>query len=451
MSQPTLPRPEVSLTTSWRFPEPRVATLDNGLEVWAFDMPGQHVIAIDANLSVPLAEEPRQLEGVATLALRTSDEGSSRHPGSELSDALEASGAEYDGTVGMRTTRCTLDVPATRLDAALPLFAEILCEAEHDDADVARHVALRLAQIDQIAAHGPSTLNQAVRQVEWDAEHRGERPPGGLRESVAAIDGEAVRAFRSQWWRPQNCRVVVAGHFTDDPIAAVGAALGGWQASELKVERTPDPQMRTPEGTRVVHLVDRPGAVQVDLRIVGESINRTHPDHPALQVAVNAVGGSFLSRLNRRLREELGYTYGISMHHEPHRTSGRWQVQASVRTEVAAAALAETFAQLDLARAPLSPAETEDARNHLVGLAPLRYETAGAVVSQASRLGSADLDADWLNRYLADVSRVDADQATAAHQRHVAAGHTVLVGDAASLRPSLEAEGFEVRELVVRY
>ena len=62
---PQAPRPQVDPTSDWRFPLPRVTRLDNGMSIWAYDLPGQYVITAEIALDVALTDEPVGGEGVA--------------------------------------------------------------------------------------------------------------------------------------------------------------------------------------------------------------------------------------------------------------------------------------------------------------------------------------------------------------------------------------------------
>ena len=320
---PRTARPAVATHGDWRFPTPTQFQLDNGLQVDAFQLPGQHVIAADLTIGTPLDQELATVEGVATMVLRTSDEGTHNHPGAQLNEVLEGCGAVYGGSVGYQTTACTLDVPSTRLAQALPLLAEVVSQPQLAVIDVARHKELRLAQIQQATANGPALAARAMRQVEYDASLRRSRATGGGIQTVPQISAADAAMFHQQWWGAQNARLTIAGDLGPDITALIQDCFSGWQQASRTATAWTDPATR-PIRRRVVHLVDRPGAVQVDLRISGIGLDRLDPGWPALQVAAVAMGGSFLSRLNRRLREELGYTYGISMGASPLRTSGRW-------------------------------------------------------------------------------------------------------------------------------
>lgn len=440
------PRPGVIAANPWLFPTPQIARLDNGLEVWAYHLPGQHVIALDLTLDVDLSVEPRDLEGVATMTLRTSDEGGLEHPGPRLAEALESAGAVYDGAINHHFTGCSLDAPSTRIDTALDLFNEILTRPEHHPADLNRHVALRLAEIEQGRASGPATASRATRQVVWGTAQRRGRASGGNEESLRRLTRDHLVDHHRRTWRPDIARIVIAGDHPD-LIGAVRRSLGGWaRPSEPAVTSRETPVALPPAGSRVVHLVDRPESVQADIRISGEGLSRRDHDLPALQLAGVAVGGSFLSRLNKRIREELAYTYGIAFGHQPDPITPRWQVSSSVRTDVVADALHETVALLDVSEHPLTDREVADARAQLVTMAPLRYETASSIVGQAASLAVDRLDVDWINRHFARTSAVDPDEVTEVFAKVVTAQsqQIVVVGSAEALAPALESRGFTV-------
>ena len=64
-------------------------------------------------------------------------------------------------------------------------------------------------------------------------------------------------------------------------------------------------------------------------------------------VMAGLLGGTFSSRLNQRLREELGYTYGARAAFDPRRSAGPFSARAAVQTEVTADAIRETLLQLE--------------------------------------------------------------------------------------------------------
>ena len=81
-------------------------------------------------------------------------------------------------------------------------------------------------------------------------------------------------------------------------------------------------------------IVPREGAAQSELRIGHLSARRDTPDYPALLVMNAVLGGQFVSRINLKLREEKGYTYGARTGFDWRRGLAPFSLQASVHTAV---------------------------------------------------------------------------------------------------------------------
>ena len=163
-----LTRPGVAEATAWSFPEPRQLLLNNGARVWLYELPSQHVVSCQVVLGIPLSCEPTDREGVATIAVRASDEGSHDHPGAQLAELVEDLGAIYGGAAGQGSTVCRLEVPSNRLAPALDLLAEIITQPAFASADVDRLVALRLAEIEQSMVRSAALVQLATQRAIYD-------------------------------------------------------------------------------------------------------------------------------------------------------------------------------------------------------------------------------------------------------------------------------------------
>lgn len=445
MSAPA--RPSVADPKPWSFPTAVEHRLDNGMRVIVDQLPGQKVISAALVLDVPLTTEPRETEGVATVASRCLDEGTDAHPGQSFAEALEAEGAGFGVEVGLSGLQLVLDVPASRLDRALPLFAEVARTPTLDSSDVDRHVQLRLAEIDQARANSAQLASLAFRSSMFTADSRASRMNGGEPETVAAVTTDAVRAFFRDQIDPSRATLVIGGDFGTEPLAVIRAAFGDWTSADTSPTATHRPPAPAPH--RAV-IIDRPGSVQADVRFGGHGIDRHDPRWASATVASYAMGGAFLSRLNKVLREERGYTYGVSLGLSPMRSGGTFAVQGSFRTEVAADAVAEARALLDVSAQPFTAEEVLDAQRYFIGVSPLRYATADGVVDQRASQLLFGLPADYVDGNLAALRAVTAQSATAAYTEIVRVQDMtlVIVGDAATLADPLRAAGFADLEVV---
>ncbi|SER65405.1 Predicted Zn-dependent peptidase [Propionibacterium cyclohexanicum] len=451
MTMPTVgPRPQVHEARPWHFPRPQVQPLANGMQVWAFQLPGQHVLSVQLVMDIALADEPPGLDGVATLALRGSDEGSRTHPGFELARRIEDIGAAYDGNAGWWGTAAGISVAAPQARDGLQLLHEIVREPLYAPDDIERHRAIRLAEIERSRLNSAVLAGAAVREAMWPTASRQALAAGGSASGIEASDEHAIHEFHDRWWRPEGATLVLAGDLPEGLTQAACELFGAWPATGLRPDRT------APEGhggSPTIRVVDRPGAVAADLQIGLITPGRQHPDWARMQVATMCLGGLFGSRLNLVLREQRGYTYGVQAGLHAGRFNGTFSVRSSFRTEVAARACREVVNLLDVAAQPLDEHETGDAVRYLSGIAPLRYDTAEAIAEQASVLAAHQVSPGWIDELHARIASTSAEQASAAFARHIGTAvarggaHIALCGDAATLAPQLESQGFGV-ELV---
>jgi zinc protease len=226
--------------------------------------------------------------------------------------------------------------------------------------------------------------------------------------------------------------------------------MAGWAAVPGAVEPGPI-DARPTAGGRRIRLVDKPGAPQSEIRVGHVGVPRRIPDFHALSVLGAILGGLFNSRLNMKLREEKGYTYGAHAGFDLRRSAGPFSARAAVNTEVTAAALSDLVTELDRIRSErVTDAELRAARDYLIGVFPLRFETPGPIVQALTGLLIHDLPDDELATYRERIDAVTADDVLAAARAHLhlERAAAVLVGDASVVGSSLEVVGFGPVEVI---
>lgn len=434
------PQPTGGTPRPWAFPTPERGTLSNGLTVLRCHRPGQQVVAVEVNLPAPLDAEPEGLDGVATLMARAFNEGTDKHDAEEFAAELERCGATLDSSADHPGVRVSLEVPASRLPKALGLLADALRAPAFPDGEIERLVANRLDEIQHELANPARRAAKELSRELFPAESRMSRPRQGTEETVPRIDAAAVRAFYEAHVRPATATAVIVGDLEGvDLDTALADTLGAWTGSQA--EQRPVPAITGDDRGRVV-IVDRPGAVQTQLLIGRLGPDRHDSVWPAQLLGVYCLGGTLTSRLDRVLREEKGYTYGVRAFGQVLRSSpdGRGAallaISGSVATDVTGPALADLWTVLrTLAAEGLTDEERDVAVRNLVGVAPLRFETAAAVASTLADQVEQHLPDDFQGRLYARLAETGTVEATAAAVNAFPADRlvTVLVGDAAQI------------------
>ncbi|WP_371522846.1 M16 family metallopeptidase [Kitasatospora sp. NBC_01300] len=442
------PQPEPGTPSPWAFPAPERAALGNGITVLHCHRPGQQLVAVEVLLDAPLAAEPEGLDGIAAILARALNEGTDTLTAEEFAAELERAGATLDAHADHPCIRVALEVPASRLQRGLTLLADALRAPALPAEEIERLVANRLDEIVHEQANPARRAAKALYAELFDGADRLSRPRSGTADTVKSIDRAAVKAFYDAHVRPATTTVVVVGDLTGVELPALlESTLGTWTGN------TAEPSAHAPvtadDRGRVV-IVDRPGSVQTQLLIGRIGPDRHDPVWAAQILGTYCLGGTLTSRLDRVLREEKGYTYGVRSFAQPLRSaadgSGRslLAISGSVDTASTAPALADTWTILrTLAAEGLTDAERDEAVQFLVGVAPLKYETAGSVAGTLADQVEQHLADD----YQAEVYRQLAELPTAAATEAVVAAFppdrlvTVLVGDAAVIADDVRALG----------
>ncbi|MFJ3925082.1 M16 family metallopeptidase [Streptomyces sp. NPDC090022] len=447
------PQPAAGEARPWAFPAPERGALDNGLTVLRCHRPGQQVVAVEIILDAPLDAEPEGLDGVATIMARALSEGTDKHSAEEFAAELERCGATLDAHADHPGVRVSLEVPASRLPKALGLLAEALRAPAFADSEVDRLVRNRLDEIPHELANPQRRAAKQLSKELFPAALRMSRPRQGTEETVARIDAAAVRAFYEAHVRPATTTAVIVGDYAGTDLDAVLAdTLGGWTGGTAAAR--PVPQISADDTGRVV-IVDRPGAVQTQLLIGRIGPDRHDRVWAAQLLGTYCLGGTLTSRLDKVLREEKGYTYGVRSFGQVLRSTApsspggatgasMLAISGSVDTPNTGPALDDLWKVLrTLAEGGLTDAERDVAVQNLVGVAPLKFETAASVAATLADQVEQQLPDDYQAQLYARLAETGTVEATSAVVSAFPADRlvTVLVGDASQIEEPVRALG----------
>lgn len=448
MTAPNPLRPAPATPRPYHFPHFLHDRLDSGLTVWTVPVPDRDLVSVHLMVDGGAAAEEEPQAGIAALTAETLVTGTRRLDGHAFAEATERLGIEVHAESSWDVARAGFLALADRFEAGLDLLAEMVLEPRFDEGEFDRLREERLADILQ-ARSEPGRLadEHFLRQVYPEGSPYG-RLAAGIPETVEPLGVEVARAHHDRHWRPDRAHLVVAGPVTAEQVStAVARSLGGWEGSSPGHREI---TARDRGGRRVV-VVDRPGSVQSELRIGHVGIARDHADYFPAIVMASLLGGTFSSRLNQRLREELGYTYGARAAFDPRRAAGPFSARAAVHTEVTADAVRETFAVLDgLQASEPATEELREVTDFLVGVFPLRFETTAGAAAGIEPVAVYGLDHDWWATYRDRIEAVGPPEVLGAATALVRPDEAlvVLVGDAEAVRPGLEAANLGPVEVI---
>ncbi|MEP7082613.1 MAG: pitrilysin family protein [Chloroflexota bacterium] len=441
-------RPPAAAPRPYRFPNFSRQRLDNGLSVWLVPLPERELVSVHLLTDAGAAAEDEPQAGIAALTAQLLVTGTQRLDAAAFAETTERLGIEVSSESSWDSARAGFVALGEHLEAGLALLAEMIRTPRLDDGEFDRLRAERLNDILQARADPGRLADEGfIRELYAEGVPYG-RVSAGSPETVGSLTVDDARAFHAGRYAPDRAHLILAGALDEAAaLTSIERQLGDWHGAATG-HRTIEP--RTRGGRRVV-LVDRPGSVQSELRVGHLGIDRHDPRLFPATVMAALLGGVFGSRLNLKLREELGYTYGARCSFDPRRAAGPFTTTAAVQTEVTADAIRELLGQLDRMRneAP-GEAELAEVRDFLIGVFPLRFETTAGVAGAIEPLAVYGLPDDYWQTYRERIEAVDiaAVQSVARDLVRPDEALILLTGDASRVRNELERAAFGPLEVI---
>jgi zinc protease len=435
----TATRPIPGPAREYHFPRFSAQRLDNGITVIISTVTKLPLVSVATVIdATALMDAPGQ-EGTAELTAQALREGTASRSGVQLALDLEKLGTSLETGADWDSTVASLTVLKRNLDEAFRIFAETLLSPAFREDDVERLKAERLAERMQLLDEPRGLADESFSRFLYQQGSRYAEPVSGTSRTVTAISNHDVRGFYRQNYLPDAATVIFAGDITvDEAVRLVQSTLGSWTGQRVARVASADRPVRT---TRAVEIVSKPDAAQSELRIGHVGVPRTHPDYFHIVVMNAVLGGLFSSRINLNLREKHGYTYGASSYYDWRRQSGPFVISTAVQSEVTAAAISETLAEIGAMREKkIGEDELTLATSYLEGVFPIRYETTSAIAGALANMVTFGLPADYFDTYRANIAAVTTADVLAAANAHVRPDElqVVVVGNPEVIQQSVE-------------
>lgn len=433
--------PPLGPTPALRLPDIHKTTLGNGVPVWIIERPRVPLVQVNVIMRGGGSLDKAGRFGMASLVAGMLDEGAGSRSALELADAVEYLGAELSTGASFDYSAVRLSTPSRNLDEALALMADVVLRPAFPAEELDRLKKERLTALLQAQDDPAAIISYAFPRVVFGPQHRYGTPAAGVGPAIEAITPDDVRAFYREHYTAGHATILVVGDVTRAAATeALERAFGKWPGTGAQPAAAPIPSAPQLKQREIV-IVDKPGAPQSQIRIGLVGVPRSTDDYATLEVLNTVLGGSFTSRLNQNLRERNGYTYGASSIFDMRTAAGPFLAAAGVQTDKTADALREFFVELEGIRKPVPADELDKARNYLTLGFPGEFETTRNLAQKLEELVVYNLPEERFQTYIADVTKVTADQVRQAAERYIQPNRmaVVIVGDRKAIEPGIRA------------
>jgi zinc protease len=443
------PIPPVGQLAALDFPTITHVRLSNGIPLDYVQRTAVPVTQIAMAFDAGSAADSPQAHGLASMTMDLLDEGTSKLSSQQIAEAEERLGSEVSTSNGADRSYVMLNALSPNLAPSLDLMSQVVKDAAFRPDDIERIRSQKLTAIAQTQKDPTRVANRLLPTVLYGPNHPYGGPGGGDPKAIAKVSRADLVAFQQRWLRPDDVKIFVV---SDRPLSEVQplieSSFGHWTPPAApkgtKAFTAAPPRPASPK----ILLVDRPGSAQSS--IVGGQLLPLSPrgDIIPFDTANDVLGGTFLSRLNMDLREDKGWSYGVSGDESVSEHAVPYVVAAPVQADRTGDALAELNSKMTEFLTSKGVTQEELARTvaNNINALPGEFETSGAVLSammNIDMLGRPDNYYETLAPEYRALTTAQLDHAIRS-TLDPKAFTWIVVGDAAKVRPQLDQLGMPI-------
>jgi zinc protease len=430
-----------------KFPPYDVQTLPNGLQVVAVAHHEQPAVTMRLLIRAGTASDPKDKLGTAHLVASLLDQGVKNMSAQEMNDAVDFIGGAMGAGAGTDLTFCNMVVMKDSFEVGMRMLSDMARYPAFASAEIERQRQQMLSGL-QVSAEDPGYIANAVFDRLVYGFHPYGMPEDGTAQTIASITRDDLVAFHQSHFAPNNAILAIVGDVTsEEAFSTAKKIFSDWSRRDLTPQTFIDP----PDPTRRVILVDKPDAVQTEIRVGHIGIRRNHPDYMAVNLAIRILGGEGSNRLHQVLRTERGLTYGAQANMDTLKETGDFEAETNTRSEATGEALrliVDEFWRLQRER--VGERELDGAKAYLTGSWPLTIETPESIAMQVVNALFYGLPVDQLQTFRERVNAVTVDDVQRVAKAYLRPDRlsVVLVGNAKAFASQLGAVGFGAYETV---
>jgi predicted Zn-dependent peptidase len=295
----------------------RRVVLPNGFTVLVNENPVAPVLAVSLFVRMGTRWERAEAAGLSNFVHAVMVKGTTTRGGAELADAVAALGGKISASGDVDYSEIRGTALARFWRELLGLIAELALSPKLDPAEVDREREWLQSRVQRRRDNAAARVFDEFYTALY-GRHPYAIPALGTKESLAAIDAEAIVATYRTFYRPERMTLAVSGHVSAaDVLAEVERLFGDMPAGGTAAD-APIPAPR-PVARRLV-IGQASQQTQIVVGALAPALD--HPDHAAVKVLATVLGGGMAGRLFVELRDKSALAYTATAFYDPVREPG---------------------------------------------------------------------------------------------------------------------------------
>ena len=419
--------PSASGKLEFHLPKIKQFKLNNGLQILFVEKNNLPIVQMSLIVNAGSRFDPIRKSGLAYLTSMLIDEGAGEFSALELDNEIESLGSIFGVSTDNDLIYLNMLTIKEKFERSLELLATVYSSPLFTDNDFDREKKKLLTSIvrnydepSYIASTNFSTLVYGTSPYA--------HPIIGEIKSVETITNSEVTQFYRNSFSPSNTHLIVVGSITQHELEK--KLNNYFNAASIEVNDDIDISLPSNNHTQF-YMIHKDGAAQSEIKVGHLANKRTDPDYFAKLIMNSILGGQFSSRLNLNLREDKGFTYGVSSGFHYNRYYGHFQISTSVQSENTGQTLKEIEKEITGIKQNISSEEIEFSKSYLIKRFPAMFETYSQIANNLTSLVHYSLGDNYFNNYIQNIENCTKQKIEDAAQQKIISDKLIylIVGD----------------------
>ena len=382
-------------------------TLQNGLRIFTYPQPELRSATVGVWVASGSRYENEKSSGISHFIEHIVFKGSEKRNAFEIAQAMDEIGAAVNAYTTKEYTFFYVRALDYQIENAADIFFDMLKNPKLDEDDIETEKGVILEEI-SMCEDDPADVCCEVSESAVFSGCGLCREILGTRGSVSAFQREDFVAHLEKFYVPERTVIGVSGNFDEEKILDIIKRFYGDD------KNTGNPLCETEVPFHTGFTVRKREFEQTHIILAFNGIGIRHEDLYPLQLCLFILGTGSSSRLNQRIREQLGLVYSIDAYLSRYLGGGCIAVQMSLSPQSEKTAIEETVRIIKALSGTLTEKELKCAKEKLTASLIMSREQPQSKLSSfgyTQLMLSAFIDDDEIIESIKNVTLADVKKA----------------------------------------
>jgi zinc protease len=377
--------------------------LDNGIPLHLVLLGNQPLVKLEIIFRAGAWYENKN--NCSFLTTKILSGGSSKYTAKEIENKVALFGAFIELTPGQDKSTFTLYTLSRHLPSLLPIIYNIIAEPLFPEEELSNLKNITTQNLKINLTKTSYLASSKFKEILFGPNHPYGRPL--TEESLSKIKRDDLVGYYQSCFNSNNCDIILSGNGPENFFSIINETFGqsGWGNKS----KPKDSKYTSPENSLKTTEIKKEGAVQTSIRIGCKLFTIKHPDYFKTHILIEILGGYFGSRLMKNIREEKGYTYGISSSLVCMQNDGYLVIGTDVKKEFTSETVKEIYKEIEILKSELiGNDELENIKNYILGSFLNSLNTPFSLADKFKTIYFNQLNYDFYNTYVKSIKETSA-------------------------------------------